>query len=486
MAPIMIGIREIPYDETLPQLSKALDVSLMLEKFQATLFETEQFSQRFRVTGCEVVYVKYKPHKPCTVCYQLVIRDTDTNHVHTQLHSARIFEAGDSTLRYTNAQNLPLIPPCCGKALIHIPEFEMVIWSFPNDRKLGSLPQLTDPVLLQEKLLPELLVRLFGQGWTIVRATTEVMNYVPRYSCTVKVMIKMRSRQLAEKKSLTLYGKTYVDQKGGENAYAVMHELWETDARKSGEFRMAQPAWYDPTHNIFWQFAVPGTTLLQYDLRSPHFAKLLEKAGETIATFHTLPVTRTAHIRFEDRVSRLQHSNLALSHLKPHVIQLFQSIVTLLIDQVEGLGDQLETTLHGDLHFKNFIADGTSVAMIDLDEIGKGSPFHDVGSCVSFLLYQGLEVGLSAPRIEELVKMFVQGYQQHVAWDVTEPVLRWYVVVALIDERVNRCLKKAKPGTVEQIERLLKLAYRLVSGTQKIPMGDSLTGIHERPHHAIF
>jgi len=477
----MVGIRDIPYDETLPQLPMALDASVMLEKFQATMFETEQFSHRFRVTDCEVVYVKYKPQKPCTVCYQVVIRDISTNQVHTQLHSARIFESGGSTPRYTNAQHLPLIPPYCGKALIHIPEFEMVIWSFPNDRKLGALPQLTNPGLLQEQLLPELIVQLFGQGWTIIRATTEVMNYVPRYSCTVKVMIQMRNRELAEKQSLIVYGKTYVDQKSGENAYAVMHELWKTDARTSGKFRMAQPAWYDPTHHIFWQFAVPGATLLQYDMKSPHFAKLLGKTGETIAAFHTLPMTGAGHRKLSDRVSRLQQSNLALSHLKPHVIQLFQHIITLLIEQVEELGDQPETTLHGDLHFKNFIVDGTSVAMIDLDEIGRGSPFHDVGSCVSFLLYQGLEAGLSDSRIEELVKVFVQGYRKRVIWEVPEPVLRWYVVAALIDERVSRCLKKAKPGTVEQIERLLKLAYRLVSGTQKIPMGDSLFWSDERP-----
>ncbi len=483
----MIGIRDIPYDETLPQLSKALDVSLMLEKFQVTMFESEQCRHRFRVTDCEVVYVKYKPHKPCTVCYQVVIRDTSTNQVHTQLHSARIFESGGSTPRYTNAQHLPLIQPCCGKALIHIPEFEMVVWSFPNDRKLRALPQLTNPVPLQEQLLPELIVQLFGQAWTIIRATTEVMNYVPRYSCTVKVMLQMRSRELAEKKSLIVYGKTYVDQKSGENAYAVMHELWETDARKSGEFRMAQPAWYDPTHNIFWQFAVSGTTLLQYDMENSHFAELLGKTGETIATLHTLPVTEAEYIKLEDRVSRLKHFNLTLSHVKPHVIQLLQNIITLLIDQVEGLGDQPETTLHGDLHFKNFIVDGTSVAMIDLDEVGRGSPFHDVGSCVSFLLYQGLEAGLSESRIEELVKVFVQGYRKCVIWEVPEPVLRWYVVAALIDERVSRCLKKAKPGTVGQVERLLKLAYRLVSGTQKIPMGDSLFCVDQRPspHHLL-
>ncbi len=477
----MIGIREIPYDETLPQLPQALDASVMLEQFQRTLFETEQIRQRFRVTDCEVVYVKYKPNKPCTVCYQLVIRDTTTNHEYTQLHSARIFESGGSTLRYTNAQHSPLIPPRCGQALIHIPEYEMVIWSFPNDRKLESLPELTDPILLREKLLRQWLVPLFGQDWTIVRATTEVMNYVPRYSCTVKVMIQMQSRHLPEKKSLTLYGKTYADQKGGENANAVMHELWETDARKSGEFRMAQPAWYDPTHNIFWQFAVSGNTLLQYDMRSAHFINLLEKAGRTIATLHTLPVTVAEHIKLEDRVSRFQQSNLALSHLEPQVIQLLQNTVTLLIDQVEGLGDQPETTLHGDLHFKNFIVDGTSVAMIDLDEIRKGSPFQDVGSCVSFLLYQGLEVGLAESRIEELIQVFVEGYRRHAIWEVSEPVLRWYVVAALIDERVNRCLKKAKPGTVEQVERLLKLAYQLASGTQKIPMGDSLSCVDERP-----
>ncbi len=477
----MIGIRDIPYDETLPQLSKALDVSLMLEKFQATMFESEQFSHRFRVTDCEVVYVKYKPQKPCTVCYQVVIRDISTNQVHTQLHSARIFESGGSTPRYTNAQHLPLIPPYCGKALIHIPEFEMVIWSFPNDRKLRALPQLTNPVLLEEQLLPELIVQLFGQGWTIIRATTEVMNYVPRYSCTVKVMFQMRSQELAEKKSLIVYGKTYVDQKSGENAYAVMHELWETDARKSGEFRMAQPAWYDLTHNIFWQFAVSGTTLLQYDMKNPHFTTLLEKAGASIAILHTLPVTKAHPIRVEDLIARLQQTNIALSYLKPHVIQRLQAIVTLLMAQTDEIGDQPETTLHGDLHLKNFIVDGTSVTMIDLDEVGRGSPFHDVGSCIAFILYQGLEIGLPEPWIEELVGGFLQGYRRKITWNVPEPVLRWHVVAALIDERVTRCLKKAKPGTVQQVERLLELAFRLASGDQKIPIENSLSCVKKHP-----
>ncbi|MDH5775761.1 MAG: aminoglycoside phosphotransferase family protein [Nitrospirota bacterium] len=470
----MKGIREIPNDTTLPHLWKALDASVMLKQFQHTLFETEQSRQQFQVTDCEVVYVKYKPYKPCTICYHVVIRDTHTQQIHTQLHSARMFQLGDSRLRYDNAKTSRLIPPSCGHALVHIPEYEMVIWSFPNDRKLRVLPELTDPSLVREKLLPDLLVKLFCHDWTIVRSETTVMNYVPRHSCTVKVTFQMRGRQFAEKKSVTLYGKTYVNHTSGEHASAVLHELWETEARKSGEFRMAQPAWYDTTRNIFWQFAIPGTTLLQWDMRSRPFVNLLEQAGAMIATLHSLPVTRAQQTKVQDRASGLHYANLALTHLEPPVMTLLQTTITLLIDQWKGLGDQPETTLHGDLHFKNFIVDGTSVAMIDLDEIGRGSPFHDMGSCISFLLYQGQEMGLVESRIEALVKVFVQGYRRRATWDVPEPVLRWHVAAALIDERVRRCLKKAKPGTVKQVERLLKLASHLVCGNRKIPMGDSL------------
>lgn len=477
----MIGIRDIPYDETLPQLSKALDGCTMKEMFQATLFETEQSGKQCKITDCEVVYVKYKPKMACTVCYKVVIQDIYTNQEYSQLHSAKIFEPGNSTRRFQKAQTLPLVQPRYGKPLVHIPEFDMIVWSFPNDRKLEALAQLTNPAIVQEKFLPELLVRLFGQGWIITCITADVMNYVPWYSCTIKITAQIHSQQLNEEKSLTLYAKTYSDPESGARANAIMHELWETAERKSGEFRMARPVWYDSTHKIFWQLAVPGKTLLQVDLRSPYFANLLEKVGCTIAGLHMLRVTSAQPIRFEDLVSRLRHTHLELSLLKPSVIHMLHTIVTLLVDQAEGLGEQPETTLHGDLHLKNFIVDGTSVTMIDLDEVGRGSPFHDVGSCVAFVLYQGLELGIFESQIYDLVGGFIQEYRRHVTWDVPEPVLRWYVVAALIEERVTRCLKKAKPGTVQQVERLVQLAYRLASGDQKIPMEGTRAFVDESP-----
>ena len=476
----MIGARDIPSDDTLPQLSKALDASTMSEKFQDLLFESEQLRHRFRVTDCEIVYVKYKQTKPCTVCYQLSIHDTGTQQVFAQLYSAQIFQPGDSWSRYTQARAQSLISQTCGKALIHIPEWDMVIWCFPNDRKLTALPELTDPAHLRNQWLPKLLTHTFRGDWAILLVSPEVMNYLPRYSCTVKVMLHLHSRELAKKKSMTLYAKTYADKHHGDHAYAVMSDLWKTEARKLGEFRMAQPIWYDCAKKVLWQLAVPGTTLQQYNMKSPHFTKLVEDAGRTVAILHSLSVQGARPIILEDRLAKLEHFKPSLSGLKPHTIKTLDNIVAFHKNNVTRFEQDDAVTLHGDLHFKNFVVDGTSVSIIDLDDIGIGSPLHDLGSFVSYLLYQGLEVGLTESRMEELIKVFLQSYQRQVNWEVSEPALRWYVATALVIERVYRCLKKAKPGTFVQIERIVKLIDRLTSDSQYLSVGGPLVPASER------
>jgi len=144
----MIPDQEIPHDAALPQLADVLNRSKMKEVFQEALFP----EGRLQVEACSIERVKYKPGKNCLLCYQLEIRDRMTQQVARQRLSTRIFEKGGAVSRFKRAQLQTTVIPSFGKPVSHISALDMVIWAFPNDRKLQGLPKITDPTHLKEKI----------------------------------------------------------------------------------------------------------------------------------------------------------------------------------------------------------------------------------------------------------------------------------------------------------------------------------------------
>ncbi|WDT82855.1 MAG: hypothetical protein MPW14_24895 (plasmid) [Candidatus Manganitrophus sp.] len=201
---------DIPHDAALPQLADVLNRSKMKALFQAEFFP----EGRFRIEACSIERVKYKPGKNCLVCYRLEIRDRMTQQVFTQRLSTRIFEKGGAISRFKKAQLQNGVMPVLGRGVSHLPALDMVVWVFPNDRKLQGLPKITDSIYLKEKLLPDLMRSAFGPEWIISELSNEVVHYVPEHTCTVRVSLRLKNSESNRTKVMTLYGKTYYNEEG--------------------------------------------------------------------------------------------------------------------------------------------------------------------------------------------------------------------------------------------------------------------------------
>lgn len=462
--------RTVPQDSVLPRLAEALDAATMRTVFENTLFVDEtrnarpaRPTKRFHIQRCEIEWVKYRPGKNCTVAYRLEMHDRVTKKEWDQLLCARVFARGQSPARFLAAQSQDLVDPEVGRPITHLPRVDMVVWAFPNDGELRALPKIVDPNCLRSELLPGVVKATFGRGWKIVDLSREIVAYIPEDACTVCVHLQLERRRGGERLAATVYGKTYKDGKGAET-YRMMRRLWESEARREAQLRMAQPLKYDRALNILWQSGLSGTALLEQDITGPYSLSLFGKAAKVVAALHRADVSCSRAVTVSDLVSRLQEMKPLLPRVRPSCRRILDPLIGRLVGQAERLGDQPVAVLHGDLRLRHILIEGDHIGLIDLDALCHGSPWQDIGSFTAAILYKGRLMGLSDLVIQNILATFYAHYAHSVPWKMPRAALNWYTAVALINERAFRCITRLQSDKLQMLDDLIALASRISLG----------------------
>jgi hypothetical protein len=458
-----IFVDEPPRDDVLPQLSVVLNAAYMHQLFQTKLFDTPTVRNRFRIQACNIMQLRYKRGTKCMICYRLVIRDIKRRQVGEQILCAGIFQPTESFSRFTKAQSQHVVSPNFGQPLTHIPELEMVVWAFPNDRKLHTLPKVIDPPYIRREIVPRIMATHLGPEWLIGGVQDDIVHYVGEHTCTLRVEIQMRRPRTRENRLVVLYGKTYDNEEGAET-YRLMQELWNSDARRKGQLAIAEPLAYDQELKTVWQLGLRGSTLLTPDLHSTHTLTLLERAACSVAALHRTPLSCIKTCSFDDWVGKLHEVATLLVSVRPACRQALCPLVDRLFLQAEQFKDYQTGTLHGDLHLKNFLTDAGGVALIDLDNLCSGPPLQDVGSFIANLYYRGIAGEIPQSAVTELVRVFISAYEARVDWRVSRPELAWYVAVALVIERAFRSVTRLKAGRLDILDVIIDLANQISLG----------------------
>ena len=454
----------VPPDRALPHLARALDAATMSAVLQASVFAdgvlATRAAGRARVQRCEIEWVKYRPGKNCTIAYRLSVMDAANEKAWTQLLCARVFTPGQSAARFRTAQSEDLVRPVFGQSLTHVPEMDMVVWAFPNDSKLAALPNILDANQLRCELLPPVVEAAVGRQWTILDLASDVVQYIPEDTCTVRVQISLARPATAERRELVVYGKIYKEGRGAET-YALMTQLWDGAARRAGRLRLARPLAYDHWRHILWQAKLPGTALLEDDLSSPHALSVLGKAAAAVAALHQANVSPPRMIGVSDLSARLSQMKQLLPEVRPSCRDLLDPLVDLLTVQTQQLGDQPTAVLHGDLRLRHLLVDGDEVGLIDVDTLCQGSPWQDLGSFSAAILYKGMLANLSDAVIEKSLTTFWVEYTRRVPWPMSRAALDWHTAVALINERAFRSVTRLQEDKLERLHELIALATRI-------------------------
>lgn len=443
-------------DERLPQLEAALDSEAMRSVLQRRLFD----ETRFRVESCRVLQVRYKPGRKCLVAWSLTISELLTGRAEEQIVCTHILPEGESRSHFEKAAAGPLHQGSYGRPLVHLPELNMVIRLFPNDRKLKSLARIADAEYLKTAVVPELLARSAEPELRLVRLSHEIIHYVAEHTCTVRLEAALESSAAGELQTRTWYGKTW-DADEGAATWRNMRWLWESAARRDGRLLMAEPLLYQPEERTLWQAGLNGRTLADQNFRSHEFLRLLARAAEAVAALHQSPLSDLPEVGMHQRLARLRQIHQLLSQARPKINEPVRSVLARLEVCSAQNGARPLATLHGDLHLKNFLVTDERSALIDLDNLRRGDPLQDVGSFIASLYFRGLLDEIPARLTKLIADEFVRAYQAAVPWSFSEAELEWHIAAALIEERACRCVTRLKAGRLTLIDDLVALAGRI-------------------------
>jgi predicted glycosyltransferase/aminoglycoside phosphotransferase (APT) family kinase protein len=420
-------------DPLVPQRDELLD-----ERRLAALLGAERV---------ELVRVKYRVGRGLGLVLRVHVAGR------THLLSARSFQPGEGLRNFERA--LHRAPGTVGPlpAVSFAPDVETVFWTFPHDRRIGSLAILEGG--------NEDLARVAGAPCRPFLAA-----YVPEKAATARC-VDAQGRILA-------YGKVYGDGEVAKLAFATHAALLAPLASGVAAPPVPRALAHDAALGAIVIEPVDGEALnTDTSNASPAaFAAL----GAALATLHRGPAPPLAD--FERLTpAQLAHAAKLIGRVRPDVALDAAKLADALASSYDDAEERV--CLHGDAHPKNAILGSAGLALVDLDQAALGPPAADLGGLLGGLRYQRCVGALSAARERALGDELLAGYGA-----VREPPsarsLAWHTAAALLAERGLRAVTRVRPDGLERLDEIIAAAreeYR-PHRTRKGPPGKPVLLMH--------
>jgi aminoglycoside phosphotransferase len=343
--------------------------------------------------------------------------------------SARVYERALAEARGAG--------PLLGVA--HDPELHAVFWTFPNDRKLTTLPALLPATDTVSDLL----------GRPIAR--TVLAAYAPEKSATAACFDERPGRPVA-------YAKVFADPDELHASHRAHAVVFDGVGTSHSALRVPAVLACSAADRMLVVEAIEGRRI--DGLRGPELLEAMRRFGAALAALHSLPVADGL-----PRFTRLDAATQApaaetVGRARPDVAAAAAALAEELTAAAPGPGEPV--VLHGDVHLKNGLLQGRRIALIDLDQVGLGPAAIDLGSALAGLRYRHL-VDDEVARGERVQRALLDGYAS--ARDLPDArVLDWYVAAALLSERALRAVNRIRPDGLALLGAILADARAVLRG----------------------
>lgn len=418
----------LPMDASLPALAR--------------LFETDSMLTELAPDGddydCDIERIKYRPNRNCVVAYRL----SRARQAPLRL-AVCMYRSDEVADRFRKASSIDATARL-------LPSMNAVVWSFPHDRKLPSLPLLVDPAQAEERWLRP-LVRSYKRRQQLVSVDCDVVSFFPEHGATVRARLHLANRA-GQRSHWDVYGQTRYDDDAAR-AYIVMEALRD-DARRTGTpMFSARALSYDVERRVLWQEAIGAPTLAdQLDANAAvDWRAVAGVLGRTQANKLRLPRERS----LDQLLASMATTVATVARAVPDHAERCHELQRKLLRSIPGCNPG-NAIVHGDLHSKNILTRGHRAWLIDFDRVACGDPLADVASLAAELLYRDC-VANRLLRWGRVIKL-LEAYRSAVPWLANHKSLAWHVAAALLRERVYRAVTSLKPGRIAAIPRLLDAA----------------------------
>ena len=337
-----------------------------------------------------------------------------------QLLHLRAYE-GRGRERFAAARRAARARPAFGPPIAYLPEFDAVVWAFPND---PGLPQLPD---------------LVGDGVDV-----EILRWKPARRC----VLRYRRRGAPD-----LVAKAVHHDRAPQIARRMrwMRRLARGDP---DGFTTARPLGVTPALSTVWQEALPGVPLMDIVMAYGDPSALMAIAGRGLAHLHAAqPPAGLPGTSLADRLRFVEGGPFDLIRAHPQLRGRLESLVAELERQAAALGDARPRVVHGDFLLKQLVVtyDGR-LGLFDFDDFMLGDCLEDIANCIADLHYWDIDPAA----VSEMARDFLAAYRAHAHWPVPVDRVRWHMSVQLLrDAWYWYKRRQLEPGWAFELEALL-------------------------------
>jgi hypothetical protein len=428
-------------DPAFPRLDAITNANAMLEHFTRYL-QASGLEPEWQVARCAIEKIYYRPAKNCGVLYRLAFRQASGAEAEEWFFGRMVLSNRlEERFNKAMAAAAPIRPP--HDFLCRVPpvglwrDFNMILWMFPQDPKMTTLPAVADPAFMRQQVEANLQV-LNGLG-NAAAAESKVVDirwkrvkYMPGKRCVLRYHVSLADSS-GDSQEVTFYSKTYPDARS-RGHFEILRSVCEQVQAQAASVNIPRPLLDLNGVNTFWQDDWKGKALI--DAMEDFDAEdLFPRIAGMLAAFHRSRLNGLRPGPGLDEV--LQTAAKDGGQLTDRIPEL-QPRIEMMLERLTAAKAALArqtipvVPIHGAIRLEQMLARGRELALVDFDDVALGDPLYDVAELIASLQYLELSRGLPRRRLDKAAELFCSRYAEIARWPFDHSRLAWYALAFLI------------------------------------------------------
>jgi Phosphotransferase enzyme family len=432
------------------EFSDFMDPDKMMEVFQQHLPECQ--SGVLRLTKIAIQHPRFKTYlnpksrekSSLALAYHLSGFNEQANKSENRILYAKVYLGERSILAFQEACSETASDR---KEIIHLSEYGLVAWFFPNDPALPWLVKILNVDFIKQYFVSMLFSEWNAPVPVVNNIQIKIINYRPEIRCTCRYEVLRLS-----KRKQYFYSKTFADKNGSE-ILSRMVTLYQRSIANPASFTIAQPLGYDESIQTLWMEGLVGHAFADL-IKESKAEQLISHLAGCLADFHHADIPNLTVIKEDFLLEEIKKKSAKLKQAFPAYNVRIEKLLMNLEQQRPELPFVKNTLIHGDFHIQQLILlDDNRIALFDFDELAQGNPLIDIANFCADLFNLNFDYGLAA----QLTTSFFSAYQKINDVELNHNHFEWHLRIQLMT-RAYRAYIQQKPGLDSLLNRLLEVA----------------------------
>jgi thiamine kinase-like enzyme len=457
-------------------LSPALDPGWLRENLPRYLWREGETPGE--ITELEISRV-WRPRKRIRVLYQLAL-SAPNNQVWRQTYAGFSVPAGRFPGEYKSILRQGRMLPSLGRAVVAVPEAELVLLAFPNDRRMHLLSEKECQRWLKRHL-PEVLGNVAeGEAWQVQETKLEMLRYVPDKRFTVRCRATITAKSGLEKK-VSFIAKQLNNRKKAKMLYRHLISLrgaWSDGEihRRTGRasqrgtqslLRIPRALGLYEKRAVVFLEEIAGKNLAE-TLPEIDLGHVIGHVGELLAIFHSAQKRVKKKISRESELAEVRWAIRTIAGMIPNLRRRLKRLYKKF--QVIGReNDAPVVLLHGTFRLNHIFIRNGELSLVDLDSLRMGHPAYDLSNFLSSLYYFEAQRRISLFQRRNIARYFLEGYVSRAPRVTSPKAVMWFLVSLLINKQGNKYVTHLHEDREEKVEQMLTLAEFALEKCQEMP-----------------